>query len=180
MTTGLRRAGNDPACYDAIFNAWNAAMMAGEEPAGDGTGIAYMLAGGSDPSNTDPFAMAPAEGEEWITTPPHIMIITAAGFDPTDFAAEPKHDEPYIMWDGTPYEHLMVPVVPMAVADMGDADADLQNTMSAAPAGIVHKATIMGSPAEEGGRDGRAPGGRQRLGLLPGSDGLARQRPIVQ
>ncbi len=126
-------------------------MMAGAEPAGDGTGIAYMLAGGSDPSNTDPFAMEPAEGEEWISTPPHVMIITAAGFDAADFATEPKQDEPYIMWDGTPYEHLMVPVVPMAAADMGDADADLQNTMSAAPAGIVHKATILGSPAEEGG-----------------------------
>ncbi len=109
--------GNDPACYDAVFNAWNDAMMAGEEPAVAGPGIAYMLAGGSDPSNTDPFAMEPAAGEDWITTPSHIMIITAGGFDAADYATEPKQDEPYIMWDGTPYEHLMVPVVPMAGAE---------------------------------------------------------------
>ena len=48
--------GNDPACYDAVFSAWNEAYMAGEAPENDGTGIAYMLAGGSDPSNTDPMA----------------------------------------------------------------------------------------------------------------------------
>ncbi len=143
--------GNDPQCFDPTWYAWNEAFMAGTDPDITEPGIAYMLAGGSDPSNTDPFAMEPAEGEEWITTPPHIMILAPDGFDPADFATEAKQDEPYIMWDGTPYEHLMVPVVPIAVADMGDADADMQNTMSSAPAGIVRKATIMGYPTEEGG-----------------------------
>ncbi len=62
--------GNDPACYDAVFMAWNEALMAGkEEPALKGTGIGYMLASGSDPSNTDPFAMEPVAGKEWISTP---------------------------------------------------------------------------------------------------------------
>ena len=142
--------GNDPACYDAVFNAWNDAMMAGEEPAGGATGIAYMLAGGSDPSNTDPFAMEPAAGEDWITTPPHIMIITDAGFDAADYASEPKQDEPYIMWDGTPYEHLMVPVVPTADDAMGDVDEATANILRSAPAGIALNATIMGNPEKEG------------------------------
>lgn len=142
--------GNDPSCNDATFTAWNEAWMAGKEPQQSGPGIAYMLAGGSDPSNTDPFAVKPVAGEDWITTPPHIMILAPDGFDAADFATEPKQDEPYIMWDGTPYEHLMVPVVPIAKAAMGDMDAIAQNTLSSTPAGIVKNATIMGYPQKDG------------------------------
>jgi len=142
--------GNDPACYDAIFMAWNEAYMAGEEPELDGTGIAYMLAGGSDPSNTDPFAMEPAEGEDWISTPPHIMIVTDVGFDADFIATEPKQDEPYIMWDGTPYEHLMVPVVPTPDKLMGEVDEEMANILRSAPASVALNATIMGNPKKEG------------------------------
>lgn len=143
--------GNDPQCNDATWQKWSKAFGGGTEPEIDGPGIAYMLAGGSDPSNTDPMAMEPAEGEEWISTPPHIMILAPGGFDAAQYPTEPKQDEPYIMWDGTPYEHLMVPVVAITAEEMGDVDADLANTMSSAPAGIVHKAKIMGSPTTEGG-----------------------------
>ncbi len=143
--------GNDPACYDAVFNAWNKALMMGKEAPGvDGTGIAYMLAGGSDPSNTDPFAMEPAAGEAWISTPPHIMLVTEAGFDAADYASEPKQDEPYIMWDDTPYEHLMIPVVSTPDDLMGDVDEEMANILRAAPASVALNATIMGNPEKEG------------------------------
>ena len=143
--------GNDPSCLDAVFNAWNDAIMAGQDAPGElGTGIAYMLQGGSDPSNTDPFALEPAAGDDWITTPPHIMIITPAGFDAADYSAEPKQDEPYIMWDDTPYEHLMVPVVPTSDDLMGDVDEATANILRSAPAGIALNATIMGPGANEG------------------------------
>lgn len=143
--------GNDPACLDATFMAWNDAMAASDDFSADKPGIAYMLQGGSDASNTDPFAMEPADGEEWISTPPHIMLIAPSGFDPDQYASEPSQDIAYIMWEGTPYEHLMVPVVAMDHEAMGDADADARNTMSAAPAGIVENATILANPEEEGG-----------------------------
>jgi hypothetical protein len=142
--------GNDPSCNDAVWTAWNDAYAKGEEPEITAPGIAYMLQGGSDPSNTDPMAMEPAPGEDWVNTPPHIMILSPGGFDAADFATEPKQDEPYIMWDGTPYAHLMVPVTPMAKDAMGDADAVMQNTLSSAPAGIALNATIMGYPEKEG------------------------------
>jgi hypothetical protein len=103
--------GNDPACYDPIWMAWNDAYAAGEEPEVTKPGIAYMLQGGSDPSNTDPMALAPAEGEEWVTSLPHIMVLVPGGFDPTDFTTDHHSGEPYIMWEGTPYEHLMTPVL---------------------------------------------------------------------
>ncbi len=102
--------GNDPQCFDPIWTAWNDAYMAGEEPKITGLGIGYMLQGGSDPSNTDPMAMEPAPGDDWITSPAHIMLLLPDGFDAKEFATTPSMSEPYIMWDGTPYEHLMVPV----------------------------------------------------------------------
>ena len=142
---------NDPACLDDMFTVWNDAIAAGAPLTVDRPGVAYMLAGGGDPSNTDPFAMAPAAGEDWIITPAHVMLLSPGGFDAADFSTTPKQDEPYIMWDGSPYEHLMVPVVPISREAMGDVSAEMQNTMSAGPAGIVTKATILGNPAEEGG-----------------------------
>jgi len=143
--------GNDPMCIDDMFTVWNDALGAGAPLTVDRPGVAYMLAGGSDASNTDPFAMAPAAGEEWISTPAHVMLLSPGGFDAANFATTPKQDEPYIMWDGTPYEHLMVPVVPISQEAMGDVSAEMQNTMSAGPAGIVKNATIMGNPTVEGG-----------------------------
>ena len=62
--------GNDPSCNDPVWTAWNDAYAAGKPPEITGPGIAYMLVGGSDPSNTDPMATAPAAGEDWVTTPP--------------------------------------------------------------------------------------------------------------
>jgi len=142
--------GNDPQCYDKQWEIVNDAMMSGKPYTTTAPGIGYMLQGGSDESNTDPMATGPAPGDDWISTPPHIMILSPGGFDAADFANEPKQDEPYIMWDGTPYEHLMVPVVPTAKEAMGDADAVMQNTLSSTPAGITLHATIKGYPAKEG------------------------------
>jgi hypothetical protein len=71
----------------------------------------YMLEGGTDASNTDPYAMKPTATNDWIKTGPHIMIVGSkeilAGYPsgPT-----PDTSAPYVMWAGTPYAHLMVPV----------------------------------------------------------------------
>ncbi|MBP9072085.1 MAG: DUF4440 domain-containing protein [Caldilineaceae bacterium] len=142
--------GNDPQCNDANWQKWSEAFGAGDEPEITGVGISYMLAGGSDPSNTDPMAMSPAEGEEWVSTPPHVMLLFPDGFDAEYFSTEPKQDEPYIMWDGTPYEHLMIPVVAITAEEMGDVSDDMRSAMSSSPASIAQNATIMGNPEKEG------------------------------
>lgn len=142
--------GLDPACNDPVWTAWNDAFGRGEALEVTKVGIAYMLQGGSDPSHTDPMATRPAPGEDWVNTPPHIMILVPGGFDAADFATEPKADEPWIMWDGTPYEHLMVPITPITKEAMGDMDADAQNTLSSTPAGIALNATILANPAKAG------------------------------
>jgi hypothetical protein len=102
--------GNDPQCNDPVWTAWNDAYAKGEAPQISGPGVAYMLVGGSDPSNTDPFATEPSPGEDWVTSPPHIMFLVPGGFDAAQFTTDHHAGKPYIMWDGTPYEHLMMPV----------------------------------------------------------------------
>jgi hypothetical protein len=102
--------GNDPMCLDRNGMAWAQAWMAKQPPPQGQIGFGYMLAGGSDASNTDPYAQGPAEGEEWIETGPHVMIFNATdrmeGYP--DQAGDPT--KPFVMWPGTPYAHLMVPV----------------------------------------------------------------------
>lgn len=102
--------GNDPACYDQTWMDWNNAFVASEEPNVTVAGFAYMLQGGSDASNTDPLATEPAEGEEWVSSPPHIMLLLPGDLDQNAFSTDHDSGEPYIMWAGTPYEHIMVPV----------------------------------------------------------------------
>ncbi len=143
--------GNDPQCNDPVWEAFSAALGAGEAPNISGPGIAYMLAGGSDPSNSDPMAMTPASGEEWVTTPPHIMILLPEGFDAARFTTDHHSGYPYIMWDGTPYEHLMVPLVAMSREEMGDVSDQLANILASAPAAVAKDATVLGNPETEGG-----------------------------
>ncbi|WP_395622580.1 hypothetical protein [Sphingomonas daechungensis] len=103
--------GPDPMCMDANAAKWAQAWMTKAEPPANTVGVMYMMEGGTDASNTDPYATGPAEAKDWIHTGPHIMIVGSkevlAGY-PT--GAKPDTSAPYVMWAGTPYAHLMVPV----------------------------------------------------------------------
>jgi hypothetical protein len=102
--------GNDPQCLDQMWLDWLYALFAGEEPNVTVPGLAYMLQGGSNPSNTDPLATEPAEGEEWVSSPPHVILLLPEELDQTVFSTDHDSGEPYVMWAGTPYEHIMMPV----------------------------------------------------------------------
>lgn len=102
--------GNDPMCLDAMSTEWVKAWIAKKPPQLKQPGIAYMLQGGSDPSNDDPFAQAPQTGTQWVSAPPHIMIFPAGDLDSTVYGSEHAHGTPWVMFAGTPYEHLMIPV----------------------------------------------------------------------
>lgn len=101
--------GNDPMCVDQPAMEWFQAYMQKKTPNLKQAGIGYMLQGGSDPSNTDPFAEKPAPGEDWMNAPPHIMVFPTGKLD-TKVYGVAMNGGPWIMWSGTPYEHLMVPV----------------------------------------------------------------------
>ncbi len=104
--------GPDPMCMDASAMEWAHAWMSHQNPPTGKVGFMYMLAGGTDASNTDPYATKPSATNHWIKTGPHVMIV---GGDDTFYAAYPKDPDPdtsvpYVMWAGTPYQHLMAPV----------------------------------------------------------------------
>jgi len=102
--------GVDPMCLDKNGMEWASALMAKKDPPAGKMGFGYMLAGGSDASNTDPFATEPKPGAQWVDTGPHVMVLNIgnsfAGYPTT--AANTK--VPYVMFPGTPYAHLMLPV----------------------------------------------------------------------
>ena len=74
-------------------------------------GISYMLAGDGGASNIDPYAVEPTDDNEWIREGAHLMILAPAALL-EGFPTDPHNGGPYVMWKGTPYAHLMVPVGP--------------------------------------------------------------------
>lgn len=102
--------GKDPMCLDKQGMVWLDAYIAQRAPNLTQAGLAYMLQGGSDASNTDPFAEKPTEGDDWVTAPAHTMVFPVGTLDQTVYSTDPKNGGPWIMWAGTPFEHLMVPV----------------------------------------------------------------------
>jgi len=102
--------GTDPMCVDATWAGWIQAWQTRTAPTFDRLGIAYMLSGGSDASNTDPFATEPAAGHEWIDSGPHVMVIVPDARLLASLPTDPTNGGPYAMWKGTPYVHVMVPV----------------------------------------------------------------------
>ena len=102
--------GPDPMCMDANAAKWAQAWIGKKDPPADTVGVMYMLEGGTDASNSDPYATAPTAENDWINTGPHIMIVGSkeilAGYPS---GAKPDTASPYVMWAGTPYAHLMVP-----------------------------------------------------------------------
>ena len=103
--------GPDPMCFDSNAAKWADAWTHHQTPPDNTPGVMYMLEGGTDASNTDPYAKQPTATNDWIKTGPHIMLVGSkamlAGYPS---GAKPDTAAPYVMWAGTPYAHLMVPV----------------------------------------------------------------------
>jgi hypothetical protein len=105
--------GEDPMCVDLNGLEWMNALMAHKPPPSGLVGFAYMLRGGSDASNLDPYATKPAAGAKWVTTGPHVMILSASVAGASGYPskqANPDTTKPYVMYGGTPYAHIMAPV----------------------------------------------------------------------
>ena len=112
MADNPETPGPDPMCMDKNSMEWVHAWVGHTTPPAGKVGLMYMLAGGTDASNTDPYATKPTSSNHWVKTGPHVMVVGAdAGFyEAYPKGADPDTSTPYVMWAGTPYQHLMAPV----------------------------------------------------------------------
>ena len=121
-----------PWCADPGGTAWFKAIMTkGEEP--EETGFVYMLAGDLGTNNADPYSHA---HEHWVVTGPHVMVVGKAAREMATLyphSADANSTQPFVMFPGTKYEHLMLPVAGplggMAMDDMKMNDATGSTTV---------------------------------------------------
>jgi hypothetical protein len=111
-------SGEDPMRMDKAWQTWAEAYLNKSQPKVSASGIAYMLKGDAGASNTDPFAMGPTPTNQWVTSPAHMMVLYPDTKMLDAFPTDPKNGGPWVMWKGTPYAHLMVPVSTTKAATM--------------------------------------------------------------
>lgn len=102
-----------PMCVDEVFMGWVQAWSKREPPRVERLGIAYMLAGDAPDggaSNTAPFDTTPSAANDWMVEGPHIMIVVPDPALLQAIGAAHHHGGPYVMWEGTPWAHVMIPV----------------------------------------------------------------------
>lgn len=103
--------GNDPMCLDDPWLKWAEAWMNKTDLNIQKMGFGYMLQGGTPESNTDPYAEGPTEDNEWMEeSVPHLMIIVPEESMLKGLSTDPNTGGPWVMWEGTPYVHIMVPM----------------------------------------------------------------------
>jgi hypothetical protein len=103
-------------CLDKEWQGWADAWMSKKDPQIKGMGIAYMLRGDQGASNTDPFATGKTATNQWVVSPPHIMVLTPDSKQLDALPTDWHSGGPWVMWKGTKYAHIMVPTTPMAPA----------------------------------------------------------------
>ena len=98
-----------PFCSDQNGMEWMKSVRERTEPP-DKIGFIYMLAGDTGTTNHDPHQKE--THLHWVQTGPHVMIV---GPRVREMVGYPRHvdvadaSQPYVMYPGTPYEHLMLP-----------------------------------------------------------------------
>jgi len=98
----------DPMCMDAAAHQWLTDIMNNApKPTNTVPGIAYMARGGSHFEKNGKVVMT-GDGAKVVKEPPHWMVMWP--FDPaaTKLPTMPNRAGVYIMFEGTPYAHLMV------------------------------------------------------------------------
>lgn len=153
----------DPMCLDEIWMDFLTDRRAGNVPEKAGIGVAYMLQGGNSASTDDPSLAKPREGEDWVIDPPHVMILSPDPFDTDYYPVTPDEGGPWILYAGTPYEILMVPVD----ADLALNGDRINDALAAAPSHAVQNATVLEWPAAPGAGTTELRAGESRYTCLP-------------
>ena len=99
-----------PMCVDGPWQAWAGAWQNRTAVDIERAGIAYMLMGDAGASNIDPHAAGATPDNDWVKSGPHLMLIVPDLADLEGFPTDPEDGGPWVMWKGTPYAHVMIPV----------------------------------------------------------------------
>ena len=99
------KVGSPPTCLDPMALQWLRDVMNGRpKPTNAVPGVAYMLCGATQHSNTDPFdKTSPA-----IPIGPHWMILWPFDAASCGLPTTVRDDGAWIMFDGTPYAYLHI------------------------------------------------------------------------
>ena len=101
-----------PMVMDAQAMKWAMAFMSGKKPELDHDGWMYMLHGDMGEDNTKQLVFKKEDAAEghWIESGPHLMLMPK---DPSSLKGQTtdfNSGSPYIMFEGTGYDHIMIPV----------------------------------------------------------------------
>ena len=100
----------NPMCVDAVWLDWLDAMM-NKKPYQNNAksiGFSYMLVGDIPVDNDEPFNTDESKNT-WVQEGPHLMLLVPQGLF-GDLPRDPYTGGPYIMWEGSDYAHIMVPL----------------------------------------------------------------------
>ena len=111
--------GKEPMCLDKVWQSWADAWVNHKDFKADTVGIAYMLEGDTGASNTDPYATKRTADNQWVVSGPHTMVVVPDKAAMDSISTDPNNGGPFVMWKGTPYEHIMVPVGNMKTESTG-------------------------------------------------------------
>jgi len=100
-----------PLCADGEGMKWIQAYVTGEKPNLERDSIMYMLMGDMGEDNTTPLVLNKKDAKkgEWIESGRHLMLMPK---DPASLAKFPTNfnkGDPYQMFAGTDYVHIMIP-----------------------------------------------------------------------
>jgi hypothetical protein len=99
----------DPMCMDASAKQWlDDIMQNAPKPSNAVPGIAYMAAGGSHWEKQGEVVMNEEPGAKAVKEPPHWMNMWPFDSKTSKLPKKPNPSGVYIMFDGTPYAHLMI------------------------------------------------------------------------
>ncbi|HSA86504.1 MAG TPA: hypothetical protein VLE46_10005 [Nitrospira sp.] len=104
-------AGTDSICMNESWRLFMDALKNKKKPTHTKMGIAYMLQGDRPVSNTDPYAAEPKPGDDWVDKlGAHIMVLVSDVETLKSLPTDSKNGGPWVMWAGTPYAHVMIPI----------------------------------------------------------------------
>jgi len=109
IPTVNNRPDPDPMCYDAAVGQWVEALQKkADKPGNTVPGISYMARGGYHWEKDGKVLMDEAPGAKFVKEPPHWMMMWPFTSVDTQLPSRPNPSGVWIMFDGTPFAHLMV------------------------------------------------------------------------